>query len=375
MINHNRMTGTKYKPPNLVVRGRCHPPPISDPKYKGWMMRTTEVGTVMPKAVGKPVYINHDYTKPPVGKIKEVYRDKESGSLVVDIALNSDHAGWDAMKKVQSLELGELSIGFDAIGNTKTKERVSDYDPQEISLVNKGAMEDALVFGIQIDDMTAVHAKNKTSVYATTQLHTVQNMSTEETAAPASSSAPTDADYATKYTPDQVARLIKLAEETENRKIQDLRDALEKWVVPVLKSNPEAADPGFGDAMERITSSRDGQIVTRTLANVSGNYLKLEAMYKEEKEAREKFEAELKARKESEVAIKAPEERNLMLSGIGSLFSANVTNSAGEGADSNKRPRMSISEMFNSEAVRVGNDKIRQDLASRAIVRPLSIVR
>lgn len=377
------MTGSKYKPPSLLVRGRCHPPPVSDPKYKGWMMRTAEVDTVMPKSIGKPVYINHDYTKPPVGKIKEVYRDKQSGSLVVDIALNSDHAGWDAMKRVQSLELGELSIGFDAFGNEKTGERVSNYTPQEISLVTKGAMDDALVFGIQIGDMTAVHAKNKTSVYATPQLHTVQNrfMSTEEIAAavPTPASAPVDADYTTKYTPEQVARLVKIAEETESRKLQQLRDAMEEFIFPAwqqtLKDKPEAADPNFGDALARITATKDGQTVVGMTASIIGNYRGLEAKYLAEKEAREKAETELKARKESEVVIKAPEERNLMLAGIGSLFSANVVNSAGEDAPNAKRARPTISEMFNSESVRVTNDQIRSNLASRSIVRPLSVAR
>jgi hypothetical protein len=362
------------KTSTLLVRGRCHPPPVTDPKYRGWMIRMGEENKVMPKAIGKPVYIEHDYSKKPVGKIKQVYKDKKSGSLVVDIVLNDDHAGLDAMKRVQSLELGELSIGFDAWGNEETGERVSNYDPQEISLVRKGAMDDALIFAIQIDDVSAVHTKNQTSVYTTPQIHTVQNSMSEQTPA-SSSSAPADADFMTKYTPEQVRELVAFAETEKTRKLEELRRAMLDFVKPAweatVKENPDAADPDFGPAVERIVGTLDGQTVMRATANIVGNYKKLEAKYLAEKESREKIEAELKSRKESEIVLKSPEERNLMLAGIGNMFSANVTNSAGDAEETpSKKPRMSFADMFNNDSIRASSERIRTEMMNGQIMRP-----
>lgn len=345
----------------LVIRGRCHPPPTTDPAYKGWKLKSSEIDRVMPKFVNKPVYIEHDKSKGAVGRVHAVYRDKESGSIVVDLSLNHDNLGWDAMKRVQSGELGELSISYDASGNEHYA-RTSEAIPQEISLVKKGAMHDAMIFAIRVDDHVALSSQHKRSAYAPSRTKMSQS---EETSAP----VPTDVDPLAKYSKDQIARMVKLAEETETRKLNELKESLVKSLAPAYEKfvleDGANEDRAFGPAVQKILATEEGRTVLNIAAKLSGNFLKFEKLYYEKLEEIKKIQEEKTKFESSKVALQTEDERKSFLD-VSPMFA--VANSA-EGEEEPAYKRMRIADLFSMEN-KSSMDSIRNGLISGQIFSP-----
>lgn len=368
----------------MEVRGRCHPPPVKDPKYRGWALRESEVLRVMPKWVGKPVHIEHDESQV-VGKVKSVFKDKASNCLVVDLTLDSTKAGWAAMEKIQRGELGELSLGFDA-ARDKNFARVGDPIPIEISLVQKGAMNDALIFAMKVDDVVAVSSEKSKSVYASepVSIHNSRhnprsrmNTTTNEDGLAQGS----ETDVTTRYSKEQLARLVKIAEETESQKVNELKDAIANFIAPAWKklqlTNATDGIPDIGDKIEKILDTPEGFDVLRATAMLSGNFLKFEKMYLDTKEQLDKMTEEKSKLEASRAALIAEDERKTSdFSGIAPMFAVSVANSAGnDGAEttSNKRPR--ISELFTPNEMKSAMSSVKNGLASGQYLRPMNATR
>ncbi len=346
MCTHNEM-------PVMELRGRCHPPPSKDPRYKGWSIWASEVSRVMPKYVGKPVYVEHDENKVVVGKVKTVFKDKISGSLVVDLTINNDNAGWDAMKAVQTGVLGDLSLGYEAWGIEETGARDSEAVPQEISLCRKGAMDDAKIFGIKIDGIASISSELGKSVYTSTPFTilnshnppTKMSASTEDARAPATTSAPVVPDV----TDPEIARLIALGKQTEKRnaeiekrRIDELRDLLLNNISPgwkkIVLNNPADEIPELGHAIEKIMESDDpsGRVLLQATAKWEGSYRGLEEKYLASQAKIKAMEEEALKREASKVGLGSAEERKVTgdFSGIASMFSAGITNSSSSSSTS-----------------------------------------
>lgn len=363
--------------PKLEVRGRCHPPPYTDPKYKGWTIKASEVERVMPKYVGKPVYIEHDTSVRPSGKVKSVFRDKKTGALLVDLAINEDNDGLELMKKIHSGELGELSISYNAHGDPKTKARTSEPEPIEISICKKGAMEDTLIFGIKVDDMAVVSSQKSQSVYTLPPV-SIQNsnkMSTEEqTNVPTTSAV--EADPLARYSRDEIVRKVKLAEEVESKKMDELKEALANFIAPawskVKLENPADDIPDIGLVMEDMLKSKEGRKMIDITAKLSGNFLKFEHMYLEQQETIKKLEDEKKTLEASMKPLVSEDERKTPFSGMIAPLFASINNSA-SAADEPAHKKMRIADMFGGGNTAAMMGDIRNNLSSGKMQRPDSI--
>lgn len=361
-----RAPSTKHMP-KLVVRGRCHPPPYTDPKYKGWTIRASEVERVMPKYVGKPVHVEHDTSKT-VGRVEAVFRDKKSGALVVDLGLTEDNDGIELMKRIHAGELGELSLGYTAEGDQRTMARTSEPEPVEISICKRGAMQDALIFGITVDDVTAVASQKSQSVYKLPPV-SIQNskMSADqqhEQAAP----APSEADPLAKYSKDELVRKVKLAEEVETRKLEELKEALANFIAPAwdrVKQTGALAGKEIGPDLEKIAATTEGRSVIELTAAVSGNFLKFEKMYLESQEEIKRLQEENRKLEASKTALVAEDERKTpAFTGIAPLFA--VSNSAAA-SEEPAHKKLRIADMFNGSVLLTD---VRNSLSSGRLPRP-----
>lgn len=365
--------------PELIVRGRCHPPQFTDPNYRGWTLLESEANKIMPKYIGKPVYIEHDKTKPPVGKVKGVYRDKDGGgSIIVDLSLDSNHAGWDTMKAIQAGELPELSISYDATGDEDTGERLSEARPLEISICKKGAMPDALIFAMKVDDYAVVSSQKSKSVYTSPPIY-IQNsaMSTEqEQTIPAS--VPAVADPLSKYGKDEIVRMVKLAEEMEMKKLNELKDALANFVAPAYEriklEDASAEIPNLGRSFESMMASAEGRDLINLTAKLSGNFLKFEKLYME-KQAEVKHLNEEKAKADaSRAALQSEDERKTLRSEFGTiapLFAVSNSGGASSTTDEPGTKRMRVSDMFGTSTdAKSLTDLVRNGMTAGTVPLP-----
>jgi hypothetical protein len=337
--------------PDLIVRGRCHPPQFTDPNYRGWTLLESEATKIMPKYVGKPVYIDHDKTKPPVGKVKSVYRDKDGGgSIVVDLALDSNNAGWDTMKRIQSGDLPELSLGYHAHGNDETGLRTSEASPIEISICKRGAMPDALIFAMKVDDHAVVSSQKSKSVYTSPPIYIQNSIMTTEQEHAAATSVSAVADPLSMYSKDELARLVNLGVETESKKLNELKEAFENLIHPawqkMMLEDKSAAIPNLGQSFEKIMSTEAGRDVINLTAKFSGNFLSMEKKYMESQaqikllmDDKQKADASRKAL-ESEDERRAPRHE---FSGIAPMF---TINNSGSETDEPASKRMRVADMF-----------------------------
>jgi len=327
--------------PNLEVRGRCHPPPHKDPKYKGWELWASEVDRVMPKYVGKPVYVNHDPSEA-VGKVKKVYRDKNSGSIVVDLALDPTDKGLRAMKDVHGGKLRGLSLGYDAYENPVTKGRIGEAIPKEISLCEVGAMPDTLIYAFQVDDVVAVSSQKAKSIYTSNRIslqNSLRNMSAEQEATQASATAA--ADHPSGGSQEDIARWVALGKEAEAKRVGELRDLVLKAFIPaynqIISENPDAGIAGLPEALDELMGTTAGQVMLKASGLLGGNYLQREKAYAAKDEEVKKLMEERQKIEASKTALVSEDERKVDMFKFAPLIS--VANSGSAPEQSAKRVR------------------------------------
>ena len=312
-----------------------------DPSYRGWMLCNDEADRVAPRYVGKPVCVEHDVTRP-MGTVTGMYKDKTSKSLVVDVSLNNDVSGLVALTRVLSGELRELSISFDA---TRVAVRTNEAWPTQISLVSKGAMKDAMIFTIWVDDSVMVCNDTKRSAYEPlpeSQLVSIRNSLAKMSSAPAPASpaAPVADAAATDPAHQELLRLAKLGRESENEMYRALQEALAKNLSPawakVTANDPHAADADMlGAATVSFMNTQEGRLVLAASSRISGNFLQLEAKYEETVAKLKQLEDDRAKELASRNVLGSADERSVPM---------NVANSAGAASASttasNKRHRL-----------------------------------
>lgn len=151
-ISHN--TKTMF----AEIRAICHPPPKTDPAYKGLYLRADELSkdTEHSKAfgsyVGKPVKFEHGrYDQTEIGLVTEVGQ-MSNGWLYCDLLVDmrTPLGKWTVEEMKQGRAM-DVSIGFDRLKNVHTKES-SNMTPREISIVRRGALEKSNILLFNIDE-------------------------------------------------------------------------------------------------------------------------------------------------------------------------------------------------------------------------------
>lgn len=352
--------------PKLEVRGRVHPPPHKDPKYKGWEHWASEVDTVIPEYVGKPVFINHEDTKTRVGQVKKMYKEKTSGCIVTDLTLDPTDQGMAAMKDVISGKLKGLSLGYSAYENPVTKGRIGRAIPKEISLCEVGAMPDTLIFAFQVDDVVAVSAEKAKSIYTSppvslqNSLNKTRMTTTEQEAAQASAMTSTSDQSGNGLTAEML-RYIEIGKQAEAKKVNDLRDMVLNKLIPaynsVIAEHPEAGLEGLPAAMEELMQSPAGQVVLRASGMLGGNYIAREKVYAAKDEEVKKLMEERQKLEASKVALSSEDERKVASFGFGSLIHVANSGSASSAPVVGEK-RMKFADAF------IPNNKSLSDMRS-----------
>lgn len=122
-----------------VVLVVYHPPPTRNRKFTGPAFTEPEVETVQKLYKGKPVYVEHDSSKPAIGHVKSFQRGP-NGELMCYLYIDSSTAAAkEVIRKIKQGEYRDVSIGF--LAAVSEDYRMFDqFVLQEISIVEKGAM-------------------------------------------------------------------------------------------------------------------------------------------------------------------------------------------------------------------------------------------
>ena len=235
----------------LMVRGWWHPPAVADKNYPGWALREDEVPSAAKKYKGKPVYVEHDWSRR-VGVVDKLWMDTKTKALAVDLCLDDTEDGRDTMRRVKEGKLNGLSIGFNAMSNDKAQ-RVSPIDPKEISIVEKGDMPGTHIFAFSIHDNVYVSPQH--SVYIANSAHpsTKARMTSE--------ADQTQADILSGLPRERIELAVRMLEEKERldreKEIEDKRRATELITGPIhekymqlLSKNAIDYDENIGEGLE-----------------------------------------------------------------------------------------------------------------------------
>ncbi len=266
-------------PKNYFVRGIFHPPLVRDEKYKGFMLKESELAIIIKQYKNKPIKFEHQGDQ--IGKITGFTLGK-NGELICDMSLMDG-------KHIEEMRDGKkygLSIGYDAIVNER-QERVGCI-PEEISIVAKPAMGTTMILAYGTDDRVDISE----SAYNIIERNDHKKSQTMTEAQPASAID----DFKT-MTADQIKALIndnkamkstlqKIEDEESTKLVQSFKDELDKLnkfnpkLVELMKTTavpPEAKDSHMISTHENLKRN------VKVCASFNSTYSELEAQYQQQK--------------------------------------------------------------------------------------------
>lgn len=265
----------------IVVRGWWHPPPVTDPTYPGFLLRTDELDRFCKSMKGKPAYVEH-VNSGPVGKVDRIWQDTKKGALGVDLAIDATNAGFDVTRRIMSRELKGLSFGS-RVFRDEQYNRTSEHDPKEISIVEKGDIPGTHIFAFAIDDKVFVSPQH--SVYlANSARKPTAIMSTESNV----QADQTQDDILSGVSRDTLIEAMRVFKEQKEREAEQERleneqfdqlvnEKLHKdWEKAILEKKIEY-DPLFGAGIAKASEFKEGRALIKCLASaLSGNFSSLE---------------------------------------------------------------------------------------------------
>lgn len=364
-------------PPNsgTYLRAICHPPPTTDPTYRGWFFRADEITKKSERAqpmtdyIGKPVCVNHDKSKV-VGRVEALHRSSK-GDILCDLWIDdSTPLGRKTLEDLRTQRLSEVSIGFKSLTN-ELDYAATDLRPSEISLVPKGAIPNSKVLHFNIGNRLyhSVSAMKQFTEDISPPPPQTINQEMQTTAIVPDATATTVDPFVTEFgmTKEDLKAVIARQKTEQLKHEEALQSKIESSILPWLAKLAENKQittqhlEDFGKATSTLQKSgQTGEVVIEALAAASENHKLLEEKYQEiakrEKEQQDKItKLEETIKETSKVGLQTQEDRSRRTE---LAFKEKAKSLAGQKevdaeASATSGQKRSLSDQFKYEAKRI----------------------